>query len=90
MKRTFAALDRTFFKPLAQRLDFNKTTVAIIGDHGEFVDPQSDGIAAGYKLYRRPAHSFHLYEYLTRVPFFLAGPGVAQGQMDERLGNRRI
>lgn len=76
-ERTLMALDRSFLGRLIQQINTENTVVAFLGDHGEFVDRRTDAIAANLKLYNRPCHGFHVYEYLTRVPFFLYGAGVS-------------
>jgi arylsulfatase A-like enzyme len=81
-ERTLIALDRAFLSRLMQRVDHDNTVVAILGDHGEFVDPTTDTIPPHMNLYRYPAHGFHVYEYLTRVPFLLCGPGISPRRID--------
>ena len=46
------------------------TVVCVSGDHGEHLGEQ--GLVG---------HSDELYEAVVRVPFFLAGPGVPQGEL---------
>lgn len=79
-ERTLMSLDRAFLSRLVQEVDPDDTLLAVIGDHGEFVDHRTDTLAPGLELYKRPAHGFHVYEYLTRVPFFICGPGISSGR----------
>lgn len=84
-ERTLVNLDRTFLSRLVQEVDPDDTLLAVVGDHGEFVDHETDTLAPGLELYRRPSHGFHVYEYLTRVPFFLHGLGIPAGKRSDTL-----
>jgi len=86
-ERSLVSLDRAFIGRLTREIDPAHTIVALIGDHGEFVDPRFDTMAAGLETFMRPTHGFHVYEYLTRVPFLLRGPGVPEGQRSDVLSS---
>jgi choline-sulfatase len=59
---------------LDARFPDGRTLVAVTADHGESLGEHGE-----------PTHAFSVYDATQRVPLILAGPGVPQGAVDERL-----
>jgi tetratricopeptide (TPR) repeat protein len=59
---------------LDARFPDGRTLVAVTADHGESLGEHGE-----------PTHAFSVYDATQRVPLLLAGPGVPQGAVDERL-----
>jgi arylsulfatase A-like enzyme len=76
-ERTLRALDRAFLADLTEQINYGDTLLAVLGDHGEFVDRRTDTVNEQLERHRLRSHGFHVYEYLTRVPFLLSGAGVS-------------
>jgi len=87
-ERTLISLDQYFLSRLIREIDPSHTMLAVIGDHGEFVDRNTDAIAASLDLYENPSHGFHVYEYLIRVPFLLYGLDLPWGKNIDVLSSQ--
>ena len=78
-----ASVDRELarvLKAIEQRGELGKTVVLVTADHGESLGEHGEG-----------AHGLFVYDATIRVPWIMAGPGIAHGPRvaDRRATDRR-